>query len=70
VAEVERIARQAATGGADALVTTAKDAVRLPAVALGLPLLVLEIEATVEPKGDFRRMLLAAVARRRRETAA
>ncbi len=57
------VARRAAAAGADALVTTAKDAVRLPAPGSALPVLVLRIAAQIEDEPRFRERLLA-VARR------
>jgi tetraacyldisaccharide-1-P 4'-kinase len=58
------VVRQARALGADALVTTAKDAVRVPATALDLPLLILRISVTVEPADEFRRLVLATAQRR------
>jgi tetraacyldisaccharide 4'-kinase len=59
LARVETRARQA---GADALVTTAKDAVRLPPVSL--PLLVLRIAAEVDDEARLRERVLAVAAQR------
>ncbi|HET8646114.1 MAG TPA: tetraacyldisaccharide 4'-kinase, partial [Vicinamibacteria bacterium] len=64
-AEVERCAARAAAAGADALVITAKDAVRFPADAARLPVLVLRIAPEIEDEGALRERLLQAVARRR-----
>ena len=50
--------------GADALVTTAKDEVRLPEVASDLPLLVLRISAEIEEEARFRDVVLARVRER------
>jgi len=61
--ELVGLARRARSAGADALVTTAKDIVRLPEVPLDLPLLVLKISVSVEPEGGFRRLVLATAAR-------
>jgi len=60
LAGVEMRARQA---GADALVTTAKDAVRLPPVSL--PLLVLRIAAEVDDEARLRERVLPVAARRK-----
>jgi tetraacyldisaccharide 4'-kinase len=57
------VERRAAGAGADAIVTTAKDAVRLPAASGGLPVVVLRIAAEIEDEARFREQLLA-VARR------
>jgi tetraacyldisaccharide 4'-kinase len=59
LAAVESRARQA---GADALVTTAKDAVRLPAPSL--PVLVLRIVAEVDEEARLRESVLAVANRR------
>jgi len=62
--EVRDAVDRARTAGADAVVTTAKDVVRLPArVGAGLPLLVLRIEIEIADEPRFRERLLA-VARR------
>jgi len=62
-AEVAEVARQARDAGADALVTTAKDAVRLPSAPIGMKLLVMRIGADIGDEARFRQRLLA-VARR------
>jgi len=55
---------RARSAGADAVVTTAKDAVRLPAaVSADLPLLVLRIEVEIGDAPRFRERLLAAARR-------
>jgi tetraacyldisaccharide-1-P 4'-kinase len=66
--EIAAAATRARAQGADALVTTAKDAVRLSQCAtegdaLGLPILVLRIAAEIEDEPRLRERLLA-VARR------
>jgi tetraacyldisaccharide 4'-kinase len=48
---------------ADAIVTTAKDAVRLPPVAPELPVLVFRIAAQIDDEPRFRERLLAAARR-------
>lgn len=64
VAELETAARRARDAGADALVTTAKDEVRLPeALDLGLPVLVLRIAAVIDGEAVLRDELRAAVRR-------
>jgi tetraacyldisaccharide 4'-kinase len=62
-AEWADVQRRAGAAGADALVTTAKDAVRLPAPSGALPVVVLRIAAEIEDEPRFRERLLA-VARR------
>ena len=63
-AEVEGVLARAAEAGADAVVTTAKDAVRLPpSRAASLPVLVLEIEAEVAGEERLRERLLAVAGR-------
>jgi tetraacyldisaccharide 4'-kinase len=57
------VERRAAGASADALVTTAKDAVRLPTRSGTLPVIVLRIAAEIEDEPRFREQLLA-VARR------
>jgi tetraacyldisaccharide 4'-kinase len=47
--------------GADALVTTAKDEVRLPEMHSDLPVLVLRISAEIQDEVRFREILLARV---------
>jgi tetraacyldisaccharide 4'-kinase len=60
LAGVEARARAA---GADAVVTTAKDAVRLEGSTLGLPVLVLAIAALIADEGRLRERLLSAAGR-------
>jgi tetraacyldisaccharide 4'-kinase len=62
--ELQAVLDSARQAGADAIVTTAKDAVRLPPNPRGLPLLVLEIAAEIQDEARFRARLLSAVARR------
>jgi tetraacyldisaccharide 4'-kinase len=59
IADVAIVTRSARAAGADALVTTAKDAVRLSGVETGLPLLTLRIAAVVEPEEPLRQRLLS-----------
>lgn len=53
---------RARAAGADAVVTTAKDAVRLPALAADPPVLVLRIRAEIADLERFRARVLAAAA--------
>ncbi len=56
--KLQKVARRAREAGADAIVTTAKDEVRLPAdLDLGLPLLVLRIAVAIENEGVLRERL-------------
>jgi len=57
--EVETAWRQAEKSGADAVVTTAKDAVRLPVTASALPVLVWRVRCAVDDEAGFRARLLA-----------
>jgi tetraacyldisaccharide 4'-kinase len=60
--ELASVAEQARRAGADAIVTTSKDAVRLDSAAFtGLPVIVLSIEARVADEARLRERLLAAV---------
>ena len=62
--EIQLLDRDARAAGASALGTTAKDAVRLGSGAPGgpdLPLLVLEVEPTLDDEARFRKVLLDAV---------
>ena len=62
--ELASVAEQARRGGADAVVTTSKDAVRLAITTLAeLPVMVLGIEARVVDEPRLRERLLAAVRR-------
>jgi tetraacyldisaccharide-1-P 4'-kinase len=55
---------RARAAGADAVVTTAKDAVRLEGLPVaGLPVLVLEIEAAIADEARLRARLLAVAGR-------
>jgi tetraacyldisaccharide 4'-kinase len=59
--DVARVEARALSAGADALVTTAKDAVRMPAPSL--PLLVLRIAAVVDDEARLRERVLAVAGR-------
>jgi tetraacyldisaccharide 4'-kinase len=58
--ELDECAARAAAVGADSIVTTAKDAERLPPGWAPLPLLVLRVAAEVEEAAAFRELLLVA----------
>jgi tetraacyldisaccharide 4'-kinase len=59
--ELQRVADRAHHAGADAVVTTAKDAERLPPGWEPLPVVVLRIAAEVEEAAAFRDLVLGAV---------
>jgi tetraacyldisaccharide 4'-kinase len=59
--ELQECAARAAAAGADAVVTTAKDAERLPPAWSALPVRVLRIAAEVEEAAAFGEMVLASV---------
>jgi tetraacyldisaccharide 4'-kinase len=59
--EVEAFAREAESRGARALLTTAKDAVKLRAHAFTLPCYVVEIELEFEDEGSLRRLVKEAI---------
>jgi tetraacyldisaccharide 4'-kinase len=64
--EIEALASRARAAGAEALATTAKDAVRLEGLApdtSGLPVLVFHVAAAVSDEERFRQRLLEAVKR-------
>jgi tetraacyldisaccharide 4'-kinase len=61
--EIRRLYDEARALRADAIVTTAKDAVRLPRVAPELPVLVFRIAARIHDEPRFRDRLLAAARR-------
>jgi tetraacyldisaccharide 4'-kinase len=66
-AELADVSTRAAEAGADAILTTAKDAVRLPPSPAGgrVPFVVLEVAAELDPKDEERlRERLLALARR------
>jgi tetraacyldisaccharide 4'-kinase len=64
VEEVRELTKRARPLGADALLITAKDAVRFPAEASEMPVLVLRMEARIEPEERLRERLLAVIGRR------
>jgi tetraacyldisaccharide 4'-kinase len=62
VTTIERTARES---GASAIITTEKDAVRLPAATHDIPILVLPMTVEIEPAGVFESWLLERLARAR-----
>jgi tetraacyldisaccharide 4'-kinase len=61
--ELEAVHASAREAGADAVVTTAKDAVRLPPSASDPPVLVFRIVAEIEDEPRFRERLLRTARR-------
>lgn len=59
--ELARVAEQARAAGADAIVTTAKDAVRLPRLDWGLPVRVLRLAAELRDEARLAAALMRAV---------
>ena len=59
--EVETLVREAEGVGARALLTTAKDAVKLRAHAFTLPCYVVEVELEFEDEGSLRRLIKEAI---------
>lgn len=56
-AELSRMSESAAQAGARALVTTEKDAARLPDVKLPLPVAIVSLTVSMEPANDFETLL-------------
>lgn len=65
-AEVESFAREAARRGAEVLLTTAKDAVKLRGAAFTLPCFVVEVGLEFDDEGRLRALLRESVAAARR----
>ena len=59
--EIDSVVRAASEAGATALITTAKDAVKLRSLAFSLPCFVLEIEMAIENSPELSRLVLSAV---------
>jgi tetraacyldisaccharide 4'-kinase len=60
-ADVDALHRLAQEAGANALITTAKDAVKLKGMTFALPCYVLEIEIVIEDAEQFHSLILQAV---------
>ena len=58
--EIDAVIHSASTVGADVLVTTAKDAVKLKTLAFSIPCYVAEIEIAIENAAGFTKMLIQA----------
>jgi tetraacyldisaccharide 4'-kinase len=59
--DIEAVEREARSGGAQALLTTAKDEVKLRALDFQLPCYVVEIELEFDDEAAFRQLVLRAV---------
>jgi tetraacyldisaccharide 4'-kinase len=59
--DVARVAAAAKKAGAAIVLTTDKDAVRLPAAPMKMPLASVPLVSTVEPAGEFRAWLLGQI---------
>jgi tetraacyldisaccharide 4'-kinase len=55
--EIDRLQSRAKAAGAEALITTAKDAVRLTGLRTSMPCLVVEIDVEVAPADEFRALI-------------
>jgi tetraacyldisaccharide 4'-kinase len=62
-ADIERIEREAKEQGANSLLTTTKDAVKLRALSFEMPCYALEIEVEIDEEEILRTMLLVAIKR-------
>jgi tetraacyldisaccharide 4'-kinase len=60
-AEIDSSTRSAQQAGAAALITTAKDAVKLRSLSFSFPCYVLEIEMAIDNADDLARLVLQAV---------
>ncbi|MBD0325911.1 MAG: tetraacyldisaccharide 4'-kinase [Pyrinomonadaceae bacterium] len=60
--DIEALEREAQARGAEALLTTAKDAVKLQALNFQLPCYVVEVELEFDDEAAFRQMVLQAIA--------
>jgi tetraacyldisaccharide 4'-kinase len=66
-ADIDAIGRRARAAGASAVLTTAKDAVRLaPHAPLGLPVAILALDVSIEPAAEFQGWLRERLAEARR----
>jgi tetraacyldisaccharide 4'-kinase len=59
-ADINDLEKAAAASGADALLTTGKDAVKLQELKFSLPCFVVEIETTVQDSDEFKQLLLTS----------
>jgi tetraacyldisaccharide-1-P 4'-kinase len=59
--DIEKLVGQAKRSGAEILLTTAKDAVKLKNLRIDLPCLVVESELMFDGEDDFRKLILANI---------
>ena len=59
--DIDRLVNQAAQSGAQALITTAKDAVKLKSLSFALPCFVVDITSQIEDKESFLERITRAV---------
>jgi tetraacyldisaccharide 4'-kinase len=59
--DVDSLGRAARDNGATALITTAKDAVKLRSLSFSMPCYVLEIEIVIENADDFTRLIVGSL---------
>ena len=59
--DVEKLTNDASASGARALVTTAKDAVKLGSLRIDVPCYVLEIKIQIEKEAEFRELLAGVI---------
>jgi tetraacyldisaccharide 4'-kinase len=58
---IDTICREATAAGAQSLITTAKDAVKLRSLNLPLPIFSLEVEISIDNESDFKDLVLSAI---------
>jgi tetraacyldisaccharide 4'-kinase len=58
---IDTICREATAAGAQSLITTAKDAVKLRSLNLPLPIFSLEVEISIDNESDFKNLVLSAI---------
>jgi tetraacyldisaccharide 4'-kinase len=59
--DINGIIAKAKATGAQCLITTAKDAVKLSTLSIELPCFVLEIEIEIDQRDDFEKLILASL---------
>ena len=67
--EIDSITRSAQNAGATALITTAKDAVKLRSLSFSIPCYVLEIEISIDNSEELTRLIVAATGTQKAQTA-
>ena len=58
---IDRLAAEAHARGAQAIVTTAKDAVKVRSMNFDLPCYIAEIEIEINPEDQFRQLILNSI---------